>query len=93
MGLVFSIIYEVEVVESDIPQLTKSWRGKIQDAINKKLTTNPETFGKPLRKSLKGYRRLRVGDYRVVFRIEGEVVIIFAIIHRSGVYPKATKRL
>lgn len=30
--------------------------------------------------------RLRVGDYRVLFEIEGDRVIIYRIKHRSGAY-------
>jgi mRNA-degrading endonuclease RelE of RelBE toxin-antitoxin system len=43
--------------------------------------------------SLKGYRKLKVGDYRIVLRIEGEVVKVFVIQHRSVVYVTAPKRL
>lgn len=57
-----------------------------QKAILEKRTTRPETFGKPLQRSLKGYRRLRVGEYRAIFRIEKNSVKIFAIGHRSTVY-------
>ena len=49
---------------------------------------DPIGFGKPLRYSLKGHRRLRVSDYRIVYRIEPEEhsVIIIAIKHRKVVY-------
>jgi mRNA interferase RelE/StbE len=30
--------------------------------------------------------RLRVGDYRVLFEIEGDRVIIYRILHRGGAY-------
>jgi mRNA-degrading endonuclease RelE of RelBE toxin-antitoxin system len=44
-------------------------------------------FGKPLRYSLKGARRLRVGDYRVIYTIEpDEVVLIVTIGDRRDVY-------
>ena len=45
---------------------------KIKKAIEERLTLDPIGFGKPLRYSLKGHRRLRIGDYRVVYRIEPE---------------------
>lgn len=49
---------------------------------------DPVLFGKPLRYSLKGYRRLRVGDYRVVFCIEADShqIIVTAIKHRKDIY-------
>lgn len=84
--MIFDIAYHHLVVKDDIPKITNVWKKKIRQAIRDKLTTKPEVFGKPLRKSLKGYRTLRVGDYRVVFRIEGNIVKIFVIKRRSGVY-------
>ena len=88
----FVLRYHQQVVRSDIPSLPKKERGRIQKAIKEKLTTHPEVFGKPLRRSLKGYRRMRVGDYRVVFRLEEDAVKIFAIGHRSIVYEDFESR-
>jgi len=49
--------------------------------------TPPVEFGKPLRYSLKGARRLRVEDWRVVYTIEPpDLVLIVKIGHRRGVY-------
>ena len=49
---------------------------------------DPIGFGKPLRNSLKGHRRLIVSDYRVVYRIDPQnhTVVIIAIKHRKDVY-------
>lgn len=88
----FEIRYHETVVSQDIPKLSEEWRNTIKDAIEKKLSHNPEVFGKPLRHSLKGYRKLRVGDYRVVFRIEKDTVKVFVIQHRSVVYKILKKR-
>ena len=41
---------------------------------------------KPLRGNLTGQYRLRTGDYRVQFRVEGDEVIIVKIGHRDGFY-------
>lgn len=89
----FLLRYHQQVVQGDIPALPKKEKGRIQKAIKEKLTTHPEIFGKSLRRSLKGYRRLRVGDYRVVFRLEENAVKIFAIGHRSVVYEHFERRL
>lgn len=82
----FEILYHEDVVKKDIPQLSSEWKEKVRTAIQAKLATRPEHYGKPLRRSLKNYRKLRVGDYRVIFRIQGKRVKIFAIQHRSVVY-------
>jgi mRNA interferase RelE/StbE len=88
----FEILYHDEVVKRDIPKIGVGWQKKIRIAIETKLMTQPEVYGKPLRRSLKGYRKLRVGDYRVIFRIEGQRVKIFVIQHRSKVYSGVSKR-
>ena len=92
MEVNFGIGYHELVAREDLPQLSSEWRKKIKRAIEEKLTAHPEVYGKPLRQSLKGYRKLRVGDYRIIFRIEGKTVIIFIIQHRSVVYKMMQKR-
>ena len=93
MGVRFSIAYHHLVVEEDIPKLPKIWKDKIKQTIEIRLVIKPELYGRPLRKSLKGYRKLRVGDYRVIFRIEKTKVKIFVIQHRSVVYETIFKRI
>lgn len=89
----YTIVYETTVIRQDIPRLDPTWRRNVQDAIEEKLMTHPELFGKPLRQSLKGHRALRVGDYRIAYRIENTKVKIFAIGHRSYIYEMLQKRL
>lgn len=85
-------LYDIEylevVVEEDIPSLPSSARKLIKKAIEERLTVDPIGFGKPLRYSLKGHRRLRVSDYRVVYRIgiDTHLVVVTAIKHRKEVY-------
>ncbi len=86
MEIKFKIIYEKKVVSEDIPKLSKTSKDRISKAISKKLVSMPEFFGKPLSNSLKGFRKLRVGDYRVIFIIKEETVVIVHIDHRSTVY-------
>ena len=92
MALNFEIFYHPRVVKDDIPDLTSIWQNKIRFAIEEKLTVAPDFYGKPLRRSLKGYRKLRVSDYRVVFRIQRNKVHILAIMHRSVIYEKISRR-
>ena len=91
--MTFVILYHPSVVKKDIPKLSKTARLKIKAGIEKKLVGQPEIYGKPLRKSLKGYRKLRVGDYRVIFRIENSAVYIIIIAHRREVYERAVRRV
>lgn len=87
-GTNYSVLYEHSVIADDIPKLSKSIKNTIQKAIEEKLMLDPVSFGKPLRYSFKGHRRLRVGDYRIVYRIDPSqyIVRIIAIKHRKDVY-------
>ncbi|MDP1725011.1 MAG: type II toxin-antitoxin system RelE/ParE family toxin [Alphaproteobacteria bacterium] len=84
----YQIRYLEEVVRKHIPLLPPSLKALIKRAIEERLMVDPIGFGKPLRYSLKGHRRLRVSDYRIVYRIESEAmsVVIVAIKHRKEVY-------
>ncbi|MEQ1680254.1 MAG: type II toxin-antitoxin system RelE/ParE family toxin [Nitrospira sp.] len=52
------------------------------DAIESLLILHPHQYGAPPRKTLKEYWKLRVGDYRVVYKMDGGEVLILAICHR-----------
>ncbi len=88
----FNVVYHRLVVSDDIPKLSKEWKEKTRRAIEERLFTHPDLYGKPLRRSLKGYRKLRVGDWRIIFKIEKNTVKILIIQHRSVVYAQAEKR-
>ena len=92
----YSIHYTNTVVKEDIPALPKTIRIRIRKAIETRLTIAPELYGKPLQHDLFGGRRLRVGDYRVLYVVDPKKhsVLIEAIGHRSIIYELHTiKRL
>lgn len=82
--------YRIEFTDTidwkSFDKLSRIDRGNILKIIEEKIATAPERFGKPLRFSLKGYRRIRVGDFRIVYRIEKSVVYITGIGHRKNIY-------
>ncbi len=84
----YSVEYVEDVVSRDILSLSKSAKMLILKAIEERLMVDPISFGKPLRYTLKGYRRLRVGRYRIVYKIDEKrrTVIVNAIDHRKDVY-------
>ena len=63
----------------------------IKRAIKERLATQPEKYGSPLQRTLKGYWKLRVGDYRVIFKISGYDIFIFGIMNRKCVYSQINK--
>ncbi len=89
----YIIIYEEEVFEKDKAKLSFSVLKQVQNAVESKLISHPEKFGKPLRNSLKNYRSLRIGDYRLIFSIHKLTVKVLSISHRSIAYKEAVKRL
>lgn len=91
--MVYRVIYDYRVPEHDIPALSSTLKHRIQSAIGRKLITHPDLYGEPLRRNLAGYWKLRVSDYRVVFRIDGRTVKVLMIEHRSSVYKEIMKRL
>ena len=86
----YQIEYLDSVVKEDIPALPKRIKNTIKKAIEERLMIDPLGFGKPLRYSLKGHRRLRVSDYRIVYRIDAEknTILIIAIKHRKDIYEE-----
>jgi mRNA interferase RelE/StbE len=88
MEIGYKIRYLDEVVRKHIPALSSSAKTLIKRAIEERLMIDPIRLGKPLRYSLKNHRRIRVSDYRIVYRIESEIqtIVIVAIKHRKDIY-------
>ncbi len=86
----YLVKYHTNVIKNDIPALSKPDRLIVKKSIDHKLVKDPISFGKPLQYSLKGHRSLRVGNWRVIYRIDitTHTVFIVAIKHRRYVYQK-----
>ena len=89
----FEVIYHPDVKKRDIPKLDARTKTMIKRAIEERLTTRPELYGRPLRRSLKGYSKLRVGDYRIVFKLLESKILVLAIVDRKTVYQQSERRL
>ena len=88
----FELRYHPDVKDKDLPSINKKLKIHIKKAIESRLMTEPQRYGEPLRKTLKGYWKMRVGDYRVVFKIVKKEIWILGIIHRKKVYEHILKR-
>lgn len=91
--MAFTVRYYPDVLSYDIPALSTAMRERIRKAIETKLMSAPQDYGEPLRKTLKGFWKLRVGDYRIVFKIRDEVIAVIGIGHRKEIYERMTARL
>lgn len=89
--MTFGLVFHPAVKE-DAAALTKAMRERVRSAIETRLTEDPARYGKPLRGTLASYWKLRVGDWRVVYKILGNQVIVLAIKHRSKVYNEVSGR-
>lgn len=87
------ILYHPAVREEDLPRIDRQLQERIRRAIEQRLLTEPTYYGEPLRHRLKGYWKLRVGDYRVIYRLVGQEVWILTIGHRKDVYATPERRL
>lgn len=88
------LLYHPKVKTEDIPRLDNTIAQRIRKAIEERLIIDPLKYGFYLHGSLHGYRKMRVGDWRVVYRVSGDIIRIIAIGHRRDniVYNKAVQR-
>ena len=74
----------------ELERLGATERERIRDFIDDRLlrSDDPRTLGLALAGSLGGLWRYRVGDYRIIARIDDGVltILVIAIQHRSQVY-------
>lgn len=90
--MAFRLRYHPDVKDKDLPLINKKIKVRIKNAIEDRLVSAPHQYGEPLRKTLKGYWKLRVGDYRIVYKIIENEIWILGILHRKNVYDAVKKR-
>lgn len=85
--------YSVEITpaaEKALSKLDNSVQLQIKKYVSEKLEgcENPRAYGKALTRNLSGKWRYRVGDYRIIARIEDEKILITVIdvAHRRQIY-------
>ena len=97
MSVIWQIKIHKLVFSEDFKSISHPDQKIILKDIRKKLTLNPMGYGKPLLGALKGYWRLRAGDYRVIYKIKEDIIEVSVIkvgIRRDEeVYIKMLSRL
>ena len=91
--MAYQLLYHADVKEVDLPKIDAKNKAMLKRAIKERLATQPEVYGKPLQRTLKGYWKLRVGEYRIVFKISQIDILILGIIHRKEVDSQIHKRV
>jgi mRNA interferase RelE/StbE len=85
-------------VEDDLRELGTRDSRIIVDVLEHRIANGePDKIGKPLSGQLAGFRRIRTGHLRIVYRVDGtkiEVLVIAAGLRRDDeIYETAVKRL
>jgi mRNA interferase RelE/StbE len=84
-------------IEDDLNSVGRYAARRIMQAIDKKLTKSPLQFGAPLTGNLVTFRKLRVGDFRVVYQVVDATVTVFVLAvgprRDKEIYDAATKRI
>lgn len=72
-------------IQRDLPE---SVAGACLEFILGPLAENPHRVGKPLRGELEGLHTARRGEFRVIYRIEDEQVVVYVVTirHRRDAY-------
>ncbi|MFH1856955.1 MAG: type II toxin-antitoxin system RelE/ParE family toxin [Candidatus Omnitrophota bacterium] len=83
----YKVVY-LEQVEEDFKKIDKTAIKKILVRVETYLAAAPKGLGKPLKGEFQGYWRYRWGNYRIIYKIaEQEVLIlILRVSHRKEVY-------
>lgn len=79
---------DLSQAQEDFDALPVTMKARVRD-IMKRLKKWPSVSGaKPLRKAWAGHYRIRSGDYRVIFKMEADIVKIVRIGHRTDIYEE-----
>ena len=72
----------------ELRRVAKPERQRIVEAIDR-LAENPFS-GNSLKGELRGLRRIRAGDYRVVYEVQNDVLVVLVVrvAHRRDVYRR-----
>ena len=82
--MAYNLSYKKSVFR-DLKRIAKSEAMRIMDRLEQELSIKADTF--PILKGkFAGLRKFRVGNYRVIYIIQGKEILILRIGHRSDVY-------
>jgi len=82
--LAYNITYKKSVAK-DLKRIDKQKAKRILNKIDEDLAEDPERFPN-LTGSFAGLRKFRIGDYRVIFAIIDDDILILRVQHRKDVY-------
>lgn len=84
----YKIFYKkpaVKSIQKLTPQIKKRLKIKLEFFMNQE---DPLLYAKALTKPADAQYRFRVGNYRVLFDVEGDKIVVLLVQHRKDVYRK-----
>ena len=84
--MVYNLVYTNSACR-DIDKLDYSVKARLKHALER-LSLDPRHNIEALRNSPLGSYRMRLGNYRVIFDIEGQDIVILRVGHRREIYRK-----
>jgi mRNA interferase RelE/StbE len=82
----YRLVYTYRAVK-DIDALDPSVKRRIGKTLQR-YEQHPLTHAEPLKQSELGSYRFRIGDYRVIFDLEGEQIVVLRVGHRRDIYKR-----
>ena len=82
--MAYRVLYK-KSVHRDLKRLSKAEAGRILDRIENELIKNPES-NPVLKGKFSGLRKYRIGDYRVIYVLMDDDILILRIGNRRDVY-------
>ena len=87
----YEILFRPEV-EEDLRSIGRPHQRRALAAIEERLSSHPEQYGRPLGGDLAGLRRIRFGDFRIAYQVKSGRVVVWAVLHRKDIYAQLARR-
>ena len=84
--MAYNIVYK-KSVQRDLKKLLRAEARRVLNQVEEELSKKADTYP-VLKGQFAGLRKYRVGDYRVIYAILGDEVLVLRIGHRKEVYKK-----
>lgn len=82
----YHIVYTTKAMK-DLSKLAPETKERIREALEKYVKT-PLDYARKMVDPALGSYKFRIGDYRVIFDLEGDELVVLRIGHRREIYRK-----
>lgn len=84
--MTYRLVYTHRAIK-DLDSLDASVKQRIGKTLQR-YEQHPLSYAEPLKQSELGSYRFRIGDYRVVFDLEGDQIVVLRVGHRRDIYKR-----